>query len=69
MCVSSFNANAQRLYARLGYEVVGTLRSYIVVEHDEILLRKTRGSWREFSRSDEVGLVSENPASSTQHTR
>ena len=69
MCVSSFNVDAGRLYARLGYEVLGTLRSYIIAEHDEILLRKTQGPWREFSRSDEVGLVSENPASSTQHTR
>ena len=43
MCVSSFNRAARRLYKRLGYEVVGVLRAYIVPEHDEILLRKTRG--------------------------
>ena len=48
MCVSSFNAGARRLYARLGYEEVGVLRQYIVPEHGEILLRKSRGSWRDF---------------------
>ncbi len=41
MCVSSFNIGAQRLYARLGYEVVGVLKDYVVAGHDEILLRKT----------------------------
>ncbi len=48
LCVSSFNADAQRLYARLGYQVVGTLRGYVVPDHDEILMRKTRGSWTGF---------------------
>lgn len=43
MCVSSFNDNARRLYERLGFEVVGTLRDYVVAGHDELLLRKTRG--------------------------
>lgn len=41
MCVSSFNKDAQRLYQRLGYKVVGELRNYIVSGHSEILLRKT----------------------------
>jgi ribosomal protein S18 acetylase RimI-like enzyme len=54
MCVSSFNPAAQRLYARLGYEVVGTLHGYIVAEHDEILLRKTRGAWSEFARQQRM---------------
>jgi ribosomal-protein-alanine N-acetyltransferase len=48
MCVSSFNTNAQRLYERLGYEVVGTLKHFVVDEHDELLLRKTQGSWEAF---------------------
>jgi len=48
MCVSSFNDGARRLYERLGYEVVGTLTGYLVPEHDEILLRKSRGPWRGF---------------------
>jgi ribosomal protein S18 acetylase RimI-like enzyme len=43
MCVSSFNIEAKRLYIRLGYEVVGELRDYIVAGHSEILLRKTIG--------------------------
>jgi ribosomal-protein-alanine N-acetyltransferase len=41
LCVSSFNQNAQRLYGRLRYRVVGELKDYIVPGHSEILLRKT----------------------------
>jgi ribosomal-protein-alanine N-acetyltransferase len=48
LCVSSFNEAAQRLYRRLGYEVVGELRDYIVSGHSEILLRKTVGPLSEF---------------------
>jgi ribosomal-protein-alanine N-acetyltransferase len=43
MCVSSFNTRAKALYLRLGYEVVGELRDYIVAGHGEILLRKSTG--------------------------
>ncbi len=43
LCVSSFNRDAQRLYHRAGYEVVGRLRDYVVAGHDEILMRKTLG--------------------------
>jgi [ribosomal protein S18]-alanine N-acetyltransferase len=50
ICVSSFNIGARRLYQRLGYEVVGQLTSFVVREHDELLLRKSRGSWVEFLR-------------------
>jgi ribosomal-protein-alanine N-acetyltransferase len=49
LCVSSFNEGARRLYERLGYAVVGTLDDYIVRGHGEVLLRKTRGPWREFA--------------------
>ena len=49
LCVSSFNVSARRLYERLGYEVVGCFRSYVIREHDELLLRKTRGPWAEFT--------------------
>lgn len=48
MCVSSFNPLAQKLYLRLGYEVVGALRDYVVAGHDEILLRKTIAPLEEF---------------------
>ena len=36
LCVSSFNPRAQELYLRLGYEIVGTLRDYVVEGHDKI---------------------------------
>ncbi len=49
LCVSSFNPGALRLYERLGYAVVGTLDDYIVRGHAEVLMRKTRGPWREFA--------------------
>lgn len=48
ICVSSFNAGARRLYERLGFEVVGVLRELVVPGHDELLLRKTQGSWSVF---------------------
>jgi ribosomal-protein-alanine N-acetyltransferase len=50
MCVSSFNQNAQRLYERLGYRVVGELKDYIVPGHSEILLRKTIAPLTEFKK-------------------
>jgi ribosomal protein S18 acetylase RimI-like enzyme len=50
LCVSSFNSEARRLYERLGYEVVGRLPRFIVRDHDELLLRKTRGPWVDFTR-------------------
>ena len=43
MLVSSFNRDAQRLYERLGYEVVGELKDFVVEGHSENLLRKTIG--------------------------
>ncbi len=51
ICVSSFNASARRLYERLGFEQVAVLRNLIVSGHDEILLRKTHGSWADFRKS------------------
>jgi [ribosomal protein S18]-alanine N-acetyltransferase len=48
LCVSSFNDGARRLYVRMGYEVVGRLARFVVGQHDELLLRKTRGPWAEF---------------------
>lgn len=51
LCVSSFNTDAQRLYLRLGYELIGELKDYIVRGHSELLMRKTRGPLREFRPS------------------
>ena len=48
ICVSSFNPGARRLYERLGFEAAGVLRELHVPGHDEILLRKTRGTWTHF---------------------
>jgi ribosomal protein S18 acetylase RimI-like enzyme len=48
--VASFNPEAQRLYERLGYEVVGELRDYIVPGHSEILMRKSTGPLAEFRK-------------------
>jgi ribosomal-protein-alanine N-acetyltransferase len=45
---SSFNPGAQRLYERLGYEVVGELKDFIVPGHSEVLLRKTIGPLAEW---------------------
>ena len=51
ICVSSFNAGARRLYERLGFQPVGVLRELAVPGHDELLLRKTRGTWSGFRRT------------------
>ena len=48
LCVSSFNPRARRLYERLGYAFVGTLTNYLVEGHDELLFRKTAGTWSTF---------------------
>ena len=50
ICVSGFNKGAQRLYKRLGYEVVGELNDYIISGESEILLRKTIATLSEFKR-------------------
>jgi ribosomal protein S18 acetylase RimI-like enzyme len=57
MCVSSFNTDAQRLYERLGYQLIGELTDYIVAGYSEILLRKTIGPLTRFrsSKGDEPG--------------
>ena len=41
ICASSFNDRAMALYARLGYQLVGELRDYIVHGHSEWLMRKS----------------------------
>jgi ribosomal protein S18 acetylase RimI-like enzyme len=49
LMVSDFNHAAQSFYAALGYEVIGTLRDYLVVGRAEILMRKTRGPIRGYT--------------------
>lgn len=53
ICVSSFNKKAQRFYERLGYEVVGEMRGYIVSGQSEILLRKTIGPIDNFKAKED----------------
>lgn len=50
LCVSSFNVEAKRLYERLGYEIVGELKDYLIRGYSEILMRKTVGPMKEFSK-------------------
>jgi len=52
ICVSSFNPKALRLYQRLGYEVIGELKDYIIPGHGEIILRKTISPLSEFNNAD-----------------
>ena len=55
VCVSSFNKEAQRLYKRLGYQVIGELKDYLVAGHAEILLRKTIAPLTEFRMESHEG--------------
>ena len=58
LCVSSFNPRAKALYERLGYEMVGELKDYIVKGHSEYLLRKSVGPIREFRKDPPSRLSS-----------
>ena len=40
LCVSSFNARARQLYERLGYEIIGELRDYVIDDASETLMHK-----------------------------
>jgi ribosomal-protein-alanine N-acetyltransferase len=52
LCVSDFNEGARRFYDRLGYEVVGELRDYIVPGRSEILMRKSIAPLARFPKDD-----------------
>ena len=43
LCVSSFNPRARQLYERLGYELIGELKDYLIRGHSELLMRKSIG--------------------------
>ncbi len=43
LCVSSFNPRARQLYERLGYELIGELKEYLIRGESELLMRKTIG--------------------------
>jgi ribosomal protein S18 acetylase RimI-like enzyme len=43
LCVSSFNTEAQKFYARHGFERVGELKDYVIKGYSEYLMRKTIG--------------------------
>ena len=43
LCVSSFNPRARALYERLGYELIGELKNYLIDGASEFLMRKTIG--------------------------
>ena len=40
LCVSSFNADARRLYERVGYKHVGTLPDYLIDGASELIMHK-----------------------------
>jgi [ribosomal protein S18]-alanine N-acetyltransferase len=46
VCVSDFNHQARRFYARNGYQQVGALADLLVAGSSELLLRKTTGPAR-----------------------
>ena len=49
LCVTSFNTNAQRLYARLGYQKIGEITDFAIPGAHEHLLRKTLGPQSTFT--------------------
>jgi len=53
MCVSSFNEQAKKLYAKLGYETAGELKDYIVKGYSEFILRKSISTISDFKIEEE----------------
>jgi ribosomal protein S18 acetylase RimI-like enzyme len=47
LCVSSFNPRARALYEKLGYQLIGELKDYIIRGQSEFLMRKTIGPIRD----------------------
>ena len=48
ICASSFNSGALNLYQRMGYEVIGEIRDYIIKGYNEVFMRKTIGPLHDF---------------------
>ena len=46
LCVSSFNKRGQEFYKRLGFKRIGSLKSLIIKDADEMLFRKSTGPLR-----------------------
>jgi ribosomal-protein-alanine N-acetyltransferase len=51
LCVTSFNDRARAFYERLGYQYVGELSNFMVAGVSELVYRKTRGPWFEFTKN------------------
>jgi ribosomal-protein-alanine N-acetyltransferase len=51
LSVSSFNERARALYERRGYVLVGPMRDYFIRDYDELLMRKSNGTMREFEEA------------------
>ena len=50
LMVSDFNTPAQAFYSRLGYSVIGALHNYLIEGRSEILMRKTLGPIRGYTK-------------------
>ena len=59
ICVSSFNEGARRLYERLGYEVIGELKDFIIAGYSEILMRKTIAPLADYRSQNSSGEIQE----------
>jgi [ribosomal protein S18]-alanine N-acetyltransferase len=48
ICVSTFNNAALSLYKKLDYQEIGILKNYIVAGYDEMLMKKSISSYKDF---------------------
>lgn len=49
LCVTDTNVRARALYERLGYQLIGEIKDYLMSGRSEFLLRKTIAPIREFT--------------------
>lgn len=52
LCVSSFNTRAQKFYFSQGFEQVGRIPDFVLDGYDELLLRKSTGSFASFAKKN-----------------